>query len=160
VSNAVVSIFSCTVLDADLAPFKATAGYKVALEVGRKGALVAGAAGGYWNQDTAYQCYSGAHAWLAALGGVWGVLFCLGFPVAMAAALWRERKRLDDLEVRAPGGPAAGLGGAGRQRSLGATSGPPRRPRRPPIPIHPASFQPPSSSTALNPTPPPPARWT
>ncbi|GBF89398.1 hypothetical protein Rsub_01970 [Raphidocelis subcapitata] len=99
VSNAVVSIFSCTVLDADLQPFSGQITAAVARAVAPTGALAAGARGGYWSSDTRLLCRAGQHGWLAAAGGVWMGLFCLGFPAAVAAALWRRRARLDDPDV-------------------------------------------------------------
>ena len=58
----------------------------VAAVVGPKGALAAGAASGYWNEDTAYVCYRGHHAWLAGLGAAWMVLFGLRSRSALLRA--------------------------------------------------------------------------
>ena len=97
VSNAVVSIFSCARLDADLAPSAATRAGEVARHFAalprEDSPLAASARAGYWAEDTAYTCYAGAHRWLAALGGAWMAWFCLGFPLATAAALWRQQRR-------------------------------------------------------------------
>ena len=99
VSNAVVSIFACSLLDADLQPFSGQIAAAVARAVAPTGALAAAARGGYWNSDTRLVCWTGQHGWLAAAGGVWMAAFCLGFPAAVAAALWRCRRRLDDPDV-------------------------------------------------------------
>lgn len=99
-SNAVISIFACTPLDANLRPFLGTAAAAAAAAVAPKGALVASAPAGYWNEDTAFVCRTGDHAWLTALGAVWMAAFCVGFPIAMAAALWRVRGKLEEQEVR------------------------------------------------------------
>lgn len=64
-------------------------------------ALAAAAAAGYWNEDTAYVCYTRAHAWLAGLGALWMAGFCIGFPLAMALALWPVRARLEEKDVSA-----------------------------------------------------------
>jgi len=99
VSNAVISIFSCTPLDSDTLAWVGTKTMEVVGVVGPKGALVASAPTGYWNEDTAYVCYKGHHAWLAGLGALWMALFCVGFPVGMAVTLWGVRGRLEEKEV-------------------------------------------------------------
>lgn len=52
-------------------------------------------------QDTRYQCFEGPMRWLMGMGIAWAVLFCLGFPLGVALALWRNKSRLDDTAVRA-----------------------------------------------------------
>ena len=100
-SNAVVSIFACTQLDSGQGKraFMASAVDANSELKGLGTALLAAAPTGYWNQDTAYVCLAGAHFWLFVAGVVWAVLFCIGFPVAMAAALYFVRRRLDDFGV-------------------------------------------------------------
>ena len=58
------------------------------------------AQGLYWNQDTSLQCFTGAHAWLAyGVGIPMLILFCAGFPVGLALALWRHRNSLDNTDT-------------------------------------------------------------
>lgn len=100
-----VSIFSCAVLDHDLSSFISNS-RDPGLELKNlKGtALVANAAAGYWSQDTAYVCMAGTHKWLFGLGVVWTVLFCVGFPAAMAAVLYKNRNDLEETKARGVGG--------------------------------------------------------
>jgi len=57
------------------------------------------AVGLFWNQDTGLKCFQGPMRWLLALGIIWTIGFCAGFPVAMAALLKRQRGRLYDHSV-------------------------------------------------------------
>ncbi|KAI8472522.1 MAG: hypothetical protein J3K34DRAFT_519707 [Monoraphidium minutum] len=99
VSNAVVSIFACTKLDADWSSFKTSNGDAELDLLADAGALTASAASGYWDQDTHYVCMEGPHLWLFGLGVVWVLGFCIGFPAAMAVVLFRNRKRLEEFMV-------------------------------------------------------------
>lgn len=57
------------------------------------------AVGSFWDEDTGMRCYEGPMRWLLAMGIVWAALFCAGFPLAMALALARCRRRLRDPQV-------------------------------------------------------------
>ena len=109
-----MSIFACTHLDTNKTQFT---GNNLSELANLKGALIANSPDGYWDQDTHYTCMAGTHRWLFGLGIIWVVCFCVGFPVAMAVVLYRNRDRLEDTTV----------GGCGAARRRGAGRGAVRR---------------------------------
>jgi hypothetical protein len=61
------------------------------------------AGGQYWDLDTGLRCFQGPMRWLLALGVIWAVGFCAGFPAAMAALLTKKKAQLTDPTVSVDG---------------------------------------------------------
>ncbi|KAI8472269.1 MAG: hypothetical protein J3K34DRAFT_504194 [Monoraphidium minutum] len=100
VSDAVVSILvACTPVDDPAAVRPAALPLPGVGPPGASALAALKAVGLYWNMDTRYQCFEGPMRWLMGMGIAWAVLFCLGFPLGVALALWRNKSRLDDTAV-------------------------------------------------------------